>query len=223
MRLKHQEGFSLFEILIATGLLAVMMAMLGQAMLGILGSKDNIEESAEFHQIVYGGMNRLWDDLNMAFLASETFQGSQNQYVTGFIGESDKLKFSTMSHIHFIKNSPDTDHVHVAYTLNKNAESGYDLVRRETDYLMPDLDKGGRSFVLIPRVDRLSLEYFDSNKKDWVTKWDTTSISSAGRLPRLVKIRIEVLGRFKRGEDERENHTFEMIVPVTMYREKVVF
>lgn len=219
-----EQGFSLLEVLIAVGLLAVMMAMLGQAMVGILGSKDNIEESAEFYQTVYSGLNRMWDDFNMAFLASETFYGPESAYLTGFKGEGDLANFSTMSHIHYIKNQQDTDQVHVGYSLRKNDAGHEDLVRRETDYLVGDLEKGGKSFVLIPNVSSFELEYYDSNKKDWEKKWDTTSVSSAGRLPRLVKIRFSALGRFKRGEeDEREEHEFELIVPVMMYREKITF
>lgn len=219
-----QHGFSIFEVLIAVGLLAVMMAMIGQAMLGILGSKDNIEESAEFYQTVYSGLNRMWDDFNMAFLASETFYGPESAYLTGFKGDVSLANFSTMSHIHYIKNQQDSDQVHVGYFLRKNDAGLEDLVRRETDHLLGDLEKGGKSFVLIPDVSSLEFEYYDSNKKDWDKRWDTTSVSYAGRLPRLVKIRLSVQGRYKRDEeDEREEHEFELIVPVMMYKEKITF
>lgn len=223
-RATGESGFSIFEILISVGLLAVMVAMIGQAMLGTLNSKDNIEESAAFFQTVYGGLNRMWDDFNMAFVASESFYGQQNYYFTGFKAEGESAHFSTMSHIHYVKNLQDTDQVHVGYYLKKNESGNLSLMRRETDHLVEDLEKGGKSFVLIPDVSSLEFEYYDSNKKDWSKKWDTTSVSYAGRLPRLVKIKLEVLGRYKRDEeDEREEHEFEMIVPVMMHREKIVF
>lgn len=219
-----EMGFSLFEILIAVGLLAVMVGMIGQSMVGILGSKDNVEESAEFQQTVQSGLNRMWDDFNMAYLASESFYGAESYYLTGFKADMESASFSTMSHLHYIKNQTDTDQVHVGYSLRRNDEGSSNLIRRETDHLVNALDQGGKSFVLIPHVESLSFEFYDSNKRDWEKKWDTTSISYAGRLPRLVKIKLTVLGRFKRDvEDEREEHEFELIVPVMMYKEKVTF
>lgn len=220
----NQKGFSLLEILIALAIFVVMAVMMSQALYRILLSKDNIEESAEFYRTVTVGLQKIYDDLNMAFLANRSFFGQDQYYATGFVGDKESLNFSTSSHIHFVTDLKDTDQVIVGYSLKKNEEGSTDLVRRETLHLVDNLEKGGKSFILIPKIKSLELEYYNLSKKDWDTKWDTNTISYANQLPNRVRVKLEVYGLLQdeAGED-RETHFFEFIAPVPMHNRMIDF
>jgi len=223
----QNSGFSLIEVLISVGILVVMMLMLTKAFQGVLRSQDNIKKSGDHYQTIYGGLLKLYNDFHMAFLANTAFHGQDNSYLTAFIASEEKVDFSTMSHIHFIKNRVDTDQIHVGYLLRKNEDNDtFDLVRRETDYLRKDIDKGGESFVLIPDLKTLSFEYYDADKESWKNLWDTESISFVGRLPQKVRIKLEVYRPFfleTKEEEEREVDLFEFMIPVAMYANQLNF
>lgn len=221
--LSHQ-GFTFLEVLIAIGILAGMSLMMVQVLNGMIAGRNQTEERAGLQHHIQVGLSKIYDDVNMAFLADNTFHGNESQYVTGFDGEQNAMSFSTTSHVHYIKNKRDTDHVHVSYFLQNNDEGHQDLMRKETDYLREKIGEGGQPYILIPNVKSFELEYYDSNKKDWGKKWDTDSVTSAGRLPAQVKVSLVVYGRLvNEDSDERREHSFEIIVPVPMYKQKISF
>lgn len=230
MKKKNQNrnisGFSLIEVLISVGLLVVMMLMLTKAFHGVLRSQDNLQKSGDYYQTIYSGLFKIYNDFHMAFLANTLFHGQDNAYLTAFIASSEKVDFSTMSHIHFVKNRVDTDQIHVGYFLRKNEDNDtFDLVRRETDYLKKDIDKGGGSFVLIPDLKTLSFEYYDADKESWKDLWDTESISFVGRLPQKVKVKLEIYRplSLEKEEEERGVDVFELVIPVVLYADQLNF
>lgn len=224
--LKKNNGFTLLEVLIALGIFASMMVTMNQIMDGVLQGKKETSSRAEIYHAVFNGLNRMYFDLNMAFVATSSFHGQNSYYLTGFKGSENSVNFSTLANFHFVKNKKDTDQIHVGYTLKKNENDSYDLMRRQTDHLVSDLEKGGKSFVLIPNVKEFELEFYNASKKKWEKQWDTDSISYAGTIPRTVKIKLVVYDRVldeDDDDDEREEKVFELMVPVALYNSKISF
>lgn len=224
IRTRNSSGFTLIEIIIAIGILAAMTVSMAEITDNIISSKDRSGKRAEARHSTSIALAKITDDVRMAFIADKKFQGQDSFYLTGFKANKTSLNFSTLSQIHYIKNNRDTNQVQVGYSLRKNDSGYYDLVRRQTDYLVDDLEQGGREFVLIKDVKDLEFEYYDSNKKDWKEEWDTESISFAGRLPQTVKIKITILGeKISEDEGDRNEFYYELMVPVEMYADKISF
>jgi len=222
--IKNTHGFTLLEIIIAIGILAAMTMTMTDITTGIMFSKKRAEQRNETRHGVAIALSKISDDLKMAFQADKKFDGKDKSYKTGFVADTNKMNFSTMSNVHFVKNNRDTDQIHVGYFLVKNNEGNTDLVRRNTNHLTDDLEEGGQGFVLINDVKDFDLEYFDGNKKEWQDKWDTESISSAGKLPQIVKVKITVYGEpLLDDEDRRKEYFYELHVPIEMYNKKVSF
>jgi type II secretion system protein J len=222
--LKGQSGFTLIEVVVSVGILATMSVLISSTMTNVIHLKVLAEHRAELRHVLTVTMAKLADDLGMAFLADVSLQGKEAYYLTSFIGEENKLNFSTMSNIHYVKNGKDTDQVRVAYELSKNADGGEDLTRRQTDHLVDNPDKGGRRFILLKNVKAFTLQYYDSNKKEWQPRWDNDSISYAGRLPRMVKVNLTVVDQ---EDDENEEsvreYVSEVVLPVPLYKDKLNF
>ena len=157
-------------------------------------------------------------------MANKTFKGSNTTFDTGMKGTDQRVDFSTMSHFHFQRNAKDTDQSTVGYYL-KDAEFGlFQLMRRESPRLSDKIDEGGSSYVLVDNVKEFKLEYYDSNKTEWVKEWDTASVSVLNRLPQAVKIDLTVV---EKEDDEEEEilreHVFSTMAPVPLYKSELSF
>jgi general secretion pathway protein J len=223
-KITNKKGFTLIEIIIAIGILAAMTLTMSQISTSVVESKNRSEKRVETRHATSIALSKLTDDLRMAFIADKTFHGNDSFYLTGFIGDGTSINFSTMSNVHYIKNQNDTDQSHVGYKLKTDDTGNFILIRRQTPYLMEKLEEGGQGFVLMRDIKEITIEYYDSNKKEWKDKWDTESISFAGRLPQMVKVKLTALGETKMtDEDERKEYHYELVVPVAMYKQKVSF
>lgn len=223
-RVRNSRGFTLLEVLISIGILAAMAGTIAEAMNGVITARDRSQKNAALVHEINVGLSKMYDDLNMAFTADTTFQGKDGYYLTGFIGDGESMSFSTMSHVHYVKNARDSDQVSVGYFPKNNSRGTSDLMRRESDHLMEKIDEGGYSFVLVPDIKQVEFSYYDSNEKAWKNDWDTDSVEFAGRLPYMVKIAMTVYGNFTDADErERREHKFEVTVPVVMYAQKISF
>lgn len=224
-KLYSQSGFTLLEIIIAISILAAMTITMTEITTGIALSRDRANKRNEARHGISIGLSKIMDDVRQAFHTQKKFQGRNNVFLSGFKGDSVSMNFSTMSNIHFVKNNRDTDQIHVGYELRSNDRGSFDLVRRQTDYLVEDLEQGGRGFVLVPNVKEFTLEYYDSNKESWQGEWSTESISSGGRLPQIVKVMMTVLGENIGNEDNEDvkEYYYELLVPIEMYKDKINF
>lgn len=224
MILKNNKGFTLIELIIAIGFLATIAVSVAGMTNNIVGKKNIIEKQVQRRHTLSIALSKMMDDIKMAFLAESTFQGKNSAYLTGFYANATSLNFSTMSHVHYIKNHRDTTQIQVGYSLVKNDNREFDLVRRQTDFLTDDLKTGGQSFILVKDVQKMILSYYDASKASWQKEWDTESISYAGRLPKMVKIQLSVLGEvLSEDDDERPEYYYELVIPVEMYAAKISF
>lgn len=220
----NQKGFSLIEIMIAVGLLTAMSVMIYTTMSRSLEGKARVEKRDEVLHAVNLGIGKLTTDLSQAFIAYSNLEGQNSAYKTGMKGGEEEVSFSTFSHYHYIKNAKDTDQVTVGYELKKNEEGFYDLMRRESLRLSEEIDEGGAQFPLIENVKEFKLEYYDSNKREWVKEWDTTKVSVLGRLPQAVKISIAVIEPDDEGSLENGlEHNYSTIALVDLYSNEIRF
>jgi hypothetical protein len=224
---RSNKGFTLFEVLITTGILAWMTSLMSGTMDAVFTNKNVTTARAEIFHGITLALGKVTDDLAMAFHTDATFHGAAKSQATGFAGDVAKLNFSTMSHVHFVKNKKDTDQVVVGYYLEKGEGDLYNLMRSETDTLSSKVTETGRAFILLPNVSSFELEYYDANKKQYVQQWDTDSVSSGGRLPQIVKLKLTVILAPEGVDEEKETeepetYYFESEIPVRMY-EKISF
>lgn len=215
------DGFTLLEVMIAVAILSGMCLLIYGAMNSILNSKNRVEAQNELLHAVYLSMDKMTQDFEEAFLVSKILKGPQAEYETGFKGGSEKVDFTTFTHFHGIQDARDTDQVSVGYSL-KSGRNNSELLRRESDHLSAKFDEGGEEMTLLENVKSFKLEYYDSNKDDWVQEWDSTEISVLNRLPEAVRISLTVLDM--RGEDDErkaKEYQFQTVALVHFYKNEI--
>jgi len=197
---RNQAGFTLLEVMIALSILAGMSLMIFASSSQFLNSKTNTEARDDAHHSVYLALNRMCRDLEMAFIVSskdllgQTFDGD-----LGFMGKEDRVDFVNFSHTRYVQQAKESEVAEISYYMEAMPDEPDKkiLMRRESTVVDKNLQEGGRSFAMLEGISDVQFEYFDSKggesqKGEWKKTWDTKSTDAAGRLPRAVRITVEL-------------------------------
>ena len=129
----------------------------------------------------------------MAFLSEHYDRARFRDRPTLFKGDGDTLLFSTMAHVRLVQDAKESDQSVVEYRVERDPLSGEDaLFRREKARLDDEPDRGGRRDLVATHVKRLSLQYWDLQRKEWVREWSTRTPERLNELPTRVRVELEV-------------------------------
>jgi type II secretion system protein J len=213
-------GFTLIEVMIAVTILAGMALALFGATTQILNTKDTVEERDEKNHSVSFALNRMADDLSSAYIIkSADMLGTKFGGEVAFKGKEDRIDFVNFNHIRFVQGAKESDSMEVGYFLAPDPEDPdlKILMRRESVQVDKDTENGGQAYALLNGVKNMRFQYLPSESDEFKSVWDTTSIEANGKMPRAIKIVLEV-----RMPQEEEVRTFTTLVPIQM-RDPVVF
>jgi general secretion pathway protein J len=193
----RHKGFTLVELLVALAILSVLFT----TVLGVLGSVRKSERNAASVNSIYQmgriSMQRIMDDLSMAFIAAPQMMGKMSdgtERKSGLIGKGggdfDSVDFTSLSHVKVIFNAKESEEAEVGYYVDNDPsrEGVKALYRRESVYIDNDIEKGGTSSMIATGIKRFKLSYYDGEKFEWMDEWNTESEYHKDKLPRAVKI-----------------------------------
>jgi general secretion pathway protein J len=198
-RVSH-SGFTLIEVMVAVGILAMVTTMVWSSFRDTFRTKSAIETQAGRYRTVRIGLERLAREVSMAYL-SQNEDTSQPERRTFFVGKRhtdiDELRFSYFGHQRLYQDANECDTAQVLYYSARDREDGrkLNLIRRETrrlSNLKPE-EAAGDSDIVCDDIVRLRLDYWDARDKQWREEWVTTSADGQpDRLPSRVKITLTV-------------------------------
>lgn len=220
---KNQKGFSLLEVMVAVGILAVMGLAITSVLNRALTSKQVVESRDDLRHAVRITFQKLNDDLMQAFMAGSAFKGKEKLFTTGLKGGEGELEFSTLSHFHYQKDAHDTDQVNVSYQLVSSRDGFSSLVRKETPRLGIKIDDSTPHVTLLTGVKEWTLQYYDPVKAEWVSDWDTESTDNNNRLPRAVSIRLVLVDVKDHSTEEPREYTYSTTVLLDLYKNEISF
>lgn len=203
-RYHPEAGFTLIEIMVAVGILSIISLILWQSTAVIMQAKVRYEEEdIRTHEALLA-LTRMADDLSMAYL----YQNKAHLGVTGagevlseisFVGKDnggqDTMNFSSMSHLRYIRDSKETERAEIGYFLKDavfDEGAGWNLMKRVQSPPDNKPDEGGSEYVVLENVKELTLQYYDADKEDWRSEWDSTSLDYKKKLPRAVEITLVI-------------------------------
>lgn len=220
--LKNEFGFTLIEVLISVAILSVMALIMFATVSGALKSKERLVFRDELFQGVRVGLNIINEDMSMGFLANKELSGKNTE--TGFKGGKETIILSTFSNFHFIRNSKDSDQVTVGYRVKDDGRGGQSLVRSQTLWVHEKLEPKGNAYVLLENIKDLKFEYYDSNRKEWVSDWDSGGLTSAKRLPQAIKVSFSAI-EYENPESEEilREYPFSTIIKIPLYKDALKF
>jgi len=188
------------EVMVAVAVTAAMAAMVAMAFQTGFNAREVVERDAEHYRQLRVAMSRMEREIGAAFV-SDRFDArryrDQNDRPTNFIGERDRLLFTSLAHQRLYVDAKESDQAAIEYTVesspDKEARGRQDLVRRENPVLGDHMDRGGAKDALFEGVKKLEFAYWDSDRKEWVDEWDTRRLERKSVLPTRVRIVLTAL------------------------------
>lgn len=197
---RQARGFTLMELMISIGILAIIAGLVYGAFSPIWQAREEVEIQADRYHAIRLAMERMRRDISMAFISDRYDYKNYRERPTHFVGEHagnrDTLRFTTLAHGRLYVDARESDQAVVEYRVDNDPfdRSEQALIRRVKTVIDDEPDRGGQETVLVSGVEGLNFEYWDVEKKEWVTEWDTTDQAFANRLPYRVRIRLTAAG-----------------------------
>lgn len=194
-----RRGFTLIEVLVAVGLLALMSALIFGVMSSMFAIAEDTDDLVEVNHMARVTLERLTRDLSQAFLSMN--EGELETRKTLFVGDRDQVLFTYVGNIPVRAGGLETDQGVVEYKLGSRSEDrdGEDLIRRFKAVIDEDPEDDGDEYIIATGVKKLGFEYWDEFAEDWESSWradDCLSTTEPGfRLPNRVKIQLELYDR----------------------------
>lgn len=196
------------EVMVAVGITALMGTVVAMAFQTGINAKEVVEGEAERYRMVRVSLNRMAREIGSAFVSDRydlrRFR-DQNDRPTNFIGERDKLTFTTFAHQRLYTDVKESDQAVVEYFVENSSEKGarqrQDLKRRVNPNVGDRMDRGGTTDVLFEGVKGVEFAYWDSEKKEWDDEWDTRRTEKKAILP--TRVRITVIALDEAGKEAR--------------------
>ena len=200
MRRPVRRGFTLMEVMIAVAITALMGTMVAMAFQTGFHAKEVVEGEADHYRMLRTAMNRMAREIGSAYVSDRydaTRYRDQNDRPTNFVGEQDRLLFTTFAHQRLYTDAKESDQAVVEYTVQSSTQKGangrMDLMRRENPNVEGRMDRGGTTDVLFEGVKKLEFSYWDSQRKEWQDEWDTRRVEKKSILPTRVRITLTAL------------------------------
>ncbi len=179
-----RRGFTLLEVLLAVALSALVFALLGGVVIGIIDAEKRITERSQATKYAAGILNAITADLEACYIY---------QRESGFFAKS-----GDEPEMHFITSrlgpeDPDTGQrystTEISYILKKteDSENFYTLYRRVQSPVDDEPFAGGSGFEVYDRILEFKAEYQNADG-GWLEEW-----SAIDRLPVLVKVYVRLV------------------------------
>jgi general secretion pathway protein J len=202
------RGFTLMEVMVAVAITALMGTIVAMAFQTGFRAKEVVEGEAEHYRMVRVALNRMAREIGSAFV-SDRYDPKRyrdaNDRPTNFVGERDRLLFTTFAHQRLYTDSKESDQAVVEYFVENSTEKGargrQDLKRRVNPNIGERMDRGGTTDVLFEGVKKLEFEYWDAERKEWEDEWDTRRNERKSFLP--TRVRITVVALDENGREAR--------------------
>lgn len=203
------RGFTMVEILIAIGILALVLTAIYSTWTAILRASRSGTNAAAAVQRTRIVVRMLEDSITSA----QNFVANQRYY--GFVAENgDEATLSFVARL--AKSFPrsgrfgDLDVRRVTFSLEPGGRGRRLVLRQSPLMLPPDEDEVEHPIVLASNVREFKMEFWDARKGEWMEEWVQTNT-----LPKLILV------SFKVADDERPMAPVEEItriisIPSTM-------
>ncbi|WP_141323059.1 type II secretion system protein GspJ [Myxococcus sp. AB025B] len=194
---RHARGFTLMEVMVAVAITALMGTVVAMAFQTGLTAKETVEADADRYRQLRVAMNRMSREIGSAYVSDrfdlKRFRDQQDR-PSNFVGESDRLLFTTFAHQRLYTDVKESDQAVVEYFVDasedKTARGRQDLKRRVNPNVDDRMDRGGTTDVLLEGVKKLEFEYWNSEKKEWDDEWDTRRPEQKSILPTRVRVTV---------------------------------
>lgn len=191
-----QRGFTLLEVLLATGILASISVFAITSISNQMTIRNKLAGINESQHALNAGMTRVFDDVRHAYVLSKSDSVAANVSARPvrpvLYGKGGNLYFSAQNFNSLIAASPQSNIAMVRYYEREDPKDSArkQLVRVVDTDLRESIERAGVGTEQIVVHDLKQWSVLFWNGQDWTPEWDTNSADSSGKLPKMAKISI---------------------------------
>lgn len=196
----NRRAFTLLEVMIAVGVLAVMGAMTFGSFSNAYRLKSDVEAADDRLTQARGALDRMAAEISVAFLSEHYDRKRYTQRPTLFKGEDrgrqDELTFTALANERFEQDAKAGDQTVLKYFIDRdrsNDNKFESLYRRSNPIIDDEAERRGTRQVLCENVKKLEFQYWDAQKNEWVEEWDSSKPERNGVLPERVKLALTIV------------------------------
>lgn len=221
--MRRARGFTLMEIMIAAAIIGLMGMTTAVAFQTSVRARDMVEKDNILYRQLRIALTRMTREIGSAFV-SDRYDAlkyrDQNDRPTNFVGEENRLLFTTFAHQRLLTDSKETDQAVVEYRVEASRDpkrrGQSDLLRRVNPLVQERMDRGGSEDVLFENLTALEFAYWDSTREEWVDEWDTRRAEQKDLLP--TRVRVTILANDENGEPRRYTTQTRIMLNTTLPR-----
>ncbi len=204
---RRQRGFTLIELMIAVGLLALIGALIfGFMTVSIRGRRQAYRLQERYHAARIA-MSRMRKELESAYISNH--RNIDKYPKTLFVGSKERIDFTYLGHLRVAEGARESDQGAVSYFLESDPDHPGQkaLMRREKTPIDDRPRKGGVVQKLAENVKSLRFEFWDPKDFEWERDW------KAELDPVDVTGGANPLSRIKKAEEVLSGDEDEFILP----------
>ena len=191
----RRSAFTLLEVIVAVSILALIGMLTFSTVATALDARDWLEKDDAANQSARIAMDRLHRDFELAWLTPNI--QAVNTFKTIFIAKNndpDKVWFTALSHRKMHQNARESDQTELTYWTEDDPtkDGALVLLRREAARIYQEPEKDGAILPLAYGVKTFNVRFLDPTTNEWKDEWDTTGVDTPYRLPRAVRIVLEM-------------------------------
>ncbi len=197
---RAQAGLTLIEVMIASAVMVIMMALAWRTIGNTSDTKRSFEAYEQRNHEVRMAMGRVVADFSAAYLSrneDQTQTHPRTMFVSKGTGKVPDIRFSTLGHRVLWADANESEQTVVQYMQRNNPDKPgkIDWIRREQRRPSnePPDDLPSEYDVLLTDVLESKLEFWNWKNVEWQETWDTTqSDGQKGMLPTRVRITVTI-------------------------------
>ena len=197
---RPQAGLTLIEVMIASAVMVIMMALAWRTISNTSDSRRTFEKYEERNHELRMALARISADFEAAYLSRNEDVNAAHPRTMMVAKPGSKvpnIRFSTLGHRVLWADANESEQTVVSYMAHQSRENSgeVDLIRseRRRPSNLPPEEEPAEYDVLVRNIDKLELQYWNWKNLEWQDTWDTTqSDGQRGMLPSRVKITITV-------------------------------
>jgi general secretion pathway protein J len=210
-RLRRRAGFTLLEIIVALGVLAIIAALTFETITNAVRARDMLEANDALNQTARTALAKIKRDLSLAYLTSQT--QAVNTFRTVFVAHNDnpdRLWFTSLSHQRLYRDARECDQTEITLWTEDDptTDGALVLLRREAPRIDQDPEQGGAILPIAYGVKEFEVRFQDPTTNEWRDDWDTTGTETPNRLPRAAQIVLTLLGPDEEDEEKLVSRPF---------------
>lgn len=193
-------GFTLMEVMIAVAVTGLIGGMVAVAFHTAFNAREVVEKDGEHYRMIRAATSRMSREIGAAYVSDRydlRRYRDQNDRPTNFIGERDRLLFSSFAHQRLYADAKESDQMVVEYYVRRSEDresrGRQDLVRRVKPIVQGRMDRDGSEDVLFEGIRGLELAYWDPERREWDDEWDTRRLERKAILPTRVRFTLKAL------------------------------